>query len=74
VPVLLQRHFALQVVFIGGFMALDLSGVADGKLAVAAAGALVIGVVVAIRAIEWLRMVILVGNESRDAADRASRR
>jgi hypothetical protein len=58
-------------------MAIDVSVVqdlSDAKVAVAVAGALVVSVLVAIKAIEWIQLVIIVRRASREEEEWENRR
>lgn len=57
-------------------MAIDASAVQDlidAKVAVAVAGGLVVGVIVAVRAIDWLRLVLIEREASREYYERYGR-
>jgi hypothetical protein len=60
--------------FKGGCMAIDLSSVGDAKVAVAVAGALVVSVWVAIKAIHWIQLVLIVRQASREEEEWENRR
>lgn len=52
-------------------MSVDIgSAVMEAKVAVAAAGGLIIGVICAIKAIDWLKLVIIEREASREYEDR----
>lgn len=57
-------------------MALDVlvvSGISDAKTAVLAAGALIVGVYVAIKVYDWLRLVLIEREASKEYYDRYGR-
>jgi len=59
--------------FLGGGMAFDagvLADLVDAKVAVAAAGVLVVGVVVAIKAVHWIELVLIQREANREYLDR----
>ena len=54
-------------------MAIDFSVVTDAKVELLAAGALVVGVVVAIKAVHWIQLVIIQREADREYLDRYGR-